>query len=50
LLADSGIVPREKLADLMAEADQLVRIIVASIRTARSRDKGLPEQTGRNQR
>jgi four helix bundle protein len=47
LLADSGIIPREKLADLMGEADQLVRIIVASIRTARSRDKGLPEQTGR---
>jgi four helix bundle protein len=42
LLADSGISPREKLADLMGEADQLVRIIVASIRTARSRDKGLP--------
>jgi four helix bundle protein len=42
LLADSGIVPREKLADLMGEADQLVRIIVASIRTARSKDKGLP--------
>src|SRR3989442_6363320 len=42
LLADSGIVPRAKLGDLMGEADQLVRIIVASIRTARSRDKGLP--------
>jgi four helix bundle protein len=40
LLADSGLVPREKLADLMAEADEIVRIVVASIRTARARDKG----------
>ena len=35
LLADSGLIKRERLISLMNEADQLVAITVASIKTAR---------------
>ncbi len=37
LLAESGIVPPAKLADLMREFDEITAIIVASIRTAKAR-------------
>jgi four helix bundle protein len=36
LLQESGIVPREKLTDLAKEADELVAIFTASIKTARA--------------
>ena len=36
LLTDSGIVKLKRIADLMDEADQIVSIVVASIKTARS--------------
>jgi four helix bundle protein len=36
LLPEAGIVPAEKLKDLMKEADELVAIFTASIKTARS--------------
>ena len=35
LLVESGIVAREKLADLLEEADELLAIVAASRRTAR---------------
>jgi four helix bundle protein len=35
LLTESGIVPPAKLADLMGEADELLRIFVSSINTAK---------------
>ena len=35
LLADSGLIKRERLISLMNEVDQLVAITVASIKTAR---------------
>jgi len=37
LLAESGIVPPVKLADLMRECDEITAIIVTSIRTAKRR-------------
>jgi four helix bundle protein len=36
LLTDSGIVKLKRIAGLMDEADQIVSIVVASIKTARS--------------
>jgi four helix bundle protein len=36
LLAESNWVPQGKLTDLMKEADEIVSIIVASVKTARS--------------
>lgn len=36
LLQEAGIVPAEKLKDLMKEADELVAIFTASIKTARA--------------
>ncbi len=36
LIEDSGLLPPAKLADLKTEANELVAITVASIRTARS--------------
>jgi four helix bundle protein len=35
LLVESKMVPQEKLTALMNEADEIVAIIVASVRTAR---------------
>ena len=35
LLAESGLIDRANLADLMAEGNELVAITVASIRTAK---------------
>lgn len=35
LLVESGLVPHDKLADLMRECDEITPIIVPSIRTAR---------------
>lgn len=35
LIADSGLIKRERLIPLMSEADELVAITVASIKTAR---------------
>jgi four helix bundle protein len=37
LLIESGLIRRSRVADLLDEADQLVAIVVSSIRTARSR-------------
>jgi four helix bundle protein len=37
LLIESGLVPQARLAELMAEGNELVAIAVASIRTARAR-------------
>jgi four helix bundle protein len=36
MLQEAGIVPAEKMKDLMKEADELVAIFTASIRTART--------------
>ena len=35
LLIDTGIVKRKRIADLMSEADQILAIVVASIKTAK---------------
>ncbi len=37
LLAESGLIPRERLTDLITEADEILAMTVASIRTAKSR-------------
>lgn len=37
LSADSGLLPRRRLGDLIDEADQIVRILVAIVRTAKGR-------------
>ena len=39
LLVEAGIVRRELLADLLAEADEITAMVVASIRTARAARK-----------
>jgi four helix bundle protein len=39
MLVEAGIMPRDKLASLMREADELVAILTASVKTARSRLK-----------
>lgn len=36
LLQEAGIIPAEKLKDIMKEADELVAILTASIKTARA--------------
>jgi hypothetical protein len=36
MLQEAGIIPAEKLKDLMKEADELVAIFTASIKTARA--------------
>ncbi|MBN2115948.1 MAG: four helix bundle protein [Anaerolineales bacterium] len=36
MLQEAGIIPNEKLKDLMKEADELVAIFTASIKTARA--------------
>jgi len=40
LLAESNILPREQLQDLIQEAREILAMVVASIRTARSRNDG----------
>ena len=40
LLAEAGIVPRERLDPLMGEADELLAMTVASIKTLRRRVRG----------
>ncbi len=37
LLAESGIVPQGKLSDLLDEANQLMSILTASVKTAKNR-------------
>ena len=37
LLVDTGIVNRRRVADLMSEADQILSIVIASIKTAKRR-------------
>jgi four helix bundle protein len=37
LLVDSGVVSRNRMANLLQEADELTRIVVTSSRTAKSR-------------
>ena len=39
LLGDSGIIPASKLTGLRGEADELMRVFVASINTARRRKR-----------
>jgi four helix bundle protein len=39
LLVETDTVPRKKVAALMDEAEQLLRIVVASIKTARGRSR-----------
>jgi len=39
LLVESGLIDAERLAPLMAETNEIVAIIVASINTARHRKK-----------
>ena len=36
LLIDAGIVKRERVADLLQESDEIVSIVVSSIKTART--------------
>jgi four helix bundle protein len=36
LLIDSGIVKRERVVDLLQEGDEIVSIVVSSIKTART--------------
>jgi four helix bundle protein len=38
LLIESGVIPEFRLRDLLSEANELVAIVVASIRTARRRE------------
>ncbi len=38
LLSDAGIVPQDRLADLRQEADELIRIIVSTIKRLKSSD------------
>ena len=37
LLTDSGIVPKNRLADLRREADELTAILVSSVKTAKNK-------------
>jgi four helix bundle protein len=39
LLIESGLISKDKVVELLDEADQLVAIIVSSIKTARARKK-----------
>lgn len=39
LLADSGIVPESRLADLRTETNELIAIFVASVKTAKKRKR-----------
>jgi hypothetical protein len=39
MLQEAGVVPAEKMKDLMKEANELVAIFTASIRTARANHK-----------
>lgn len=39
MLVDAGLLPKEKMAALIKEATEIVAMVVASIRTARSRSK-----------
>ena len=42
LIIDSGIIPQERLCDLLNEANEILSMVVASIRTSRNRsDKSL---------
>ena len=44
LLIESGLVPAARLEDLMGEADEILSMVVASIRTARDRkDSEVPK-------
>jgi hypothetical protein len=47
LLQEAGIFPAERLKDLMSEADELVAIFTASIKTARAspRERGQYDQS-----
>jgi len=47
LLAEARIVPLSRLKDLMQETEELVAIIVASIKTARRKTKAARPPKGR---
>ena len=40
MLADGGVLPRDRVADLLAEAGEITAMVVASIRTARANNNG----------
>ncbi len=44
LLGDSGTVPPDRLAELMGEADQILRIVVASLKTAKAKRRAKANQ------
>ena len=50
LLIDVGLVRRLSIADLMKEADEIVSMIVASIKTVKSRVIANPQSAIRNQK
>jgi four helix bundle protein len=41
LLSDAGVIPASRLAELRKEADELIAILVASVRTAKQRRQPL---------
>ena len=42
LLVEAGLMPEERLKDLMAETDEIIAMTVASIKTLRAGQKGAP--------
>lgn len=40
LLVEAGLMPEERLTDLMAETDEIIAMTVASIKTLKARQKG----------
>ena len=47
MLIEAGIVKRSRLSELMSEADEIIAIVVSSIRTARARNNS-PKSGFRN--
>ena len=47
LLVETEIVPAKRLAPLMQEIDELIAIIIASLKTVKRRRKEKPPKTGR---
>jgi len=49
LLADAGIVKRSRIAELLDEANQILSIVISSIKTAKG-IRGNPQSAIRNQK
>ncbi len=47
LLEESGVFPKEKLAALRSEADELIRIVVASLRRSKTKKKAVEQKSGK---